>query len=119
MSDTENEIKQIKQKKTDDIDYFKKYYQNKKQIVKCDRCDNQVNFIGLNSHYKTRICSKIYSLKLKNENKIDNNEICILYDENEKIKNNIKDLINKFYENEQKIKDLEPDYIIKQLDINI
>ena len=34
--------------------YLKDYYSNKKVMVKCDRCDCEVNSFSLKQHYKTR-----------------------------------------------------------------
>ena len=53
----------IKENKTKDIKkYLKDYYTNKKVMVKCDRCDCEVNSFSLKQHYKTRLCTRITKL---------------------------------------------------------
>jgi len=53
----------IKENKTQDIKkYLKDYYTNKKVMVKCDRCDCEVNSFSLKQHYKTRLCTRIAKL---------------------------------------------------------
>ena len=53
----------IKENKTQDIKkYLKDYYTNKKVMVKCDRCDCEVNLFSLKQHYNTRLCTRISKL---------------------------------------------------------
>jgi hypothetical protein len=60
----------IKENKTNDIkQYLKDYYTNKKVMVKCDRCDCEVNSFSLKQHYKTKLCTRIAKLSKVDINK--------------------------------------------------
>ena len=104
----------IKENKTQDIKkYLKDYYTNKKVMVKCDRCDCEVNSFSLKQHYKTRLCTRIAKLsevEIKKKN-IDK-KINSLFEKQIDIYNQIKKLSFESYYISNKIKGLDNNHIM-------
>jgi hypothetical protein len=104
----------IKENKTNDIrKYLKDYYNNNKVMVKCDRCDCEVNSFSLKQHYKTRLCTRIAKLSEVDINKkLIDKEINSLFEKQNDIYKQIKNLSFVAYDISNKIKNLDNDYII-------
>jgi hypothetical protein len=104
----------IKENKTQDIKkYLKDYYTNKKIMVKCDRCDCEVNSFSLKQHYKTRLCTRIAKLSEVDINKkLINKEINSLFEKQIDIYNQIKKLSFESYYISNKIKELDNNHIM-------
>ena len=104
----------IKENKTNDIKkYLKDYYTNKKVMVKCDRCDCEVNSFSLKQHYKTRLCTRIAKLSEVDINKkLINKEINSLFEKQIDIYNQIKKLSFESYYISNKIKELDNSHIM-------
>ena len=105
---------QIKGNKTKDIKkYLKDYYTNKKVMVKCDRCDCEVNSFSLKQHYKTRLCTRIAKLSEVDINKkMIDKEINSLFEKQIDIYNQIKKLPFESYYISHKIKELDNNHIM-------
>ena len=105
---------QIKENKTQDIKkYFKDYYNNKKVMVKCDRCDCEVNSFSLKQHYKTRLCRRIAKLSEVDINKkMIDKEINSLFEKQIDIYNKIKKLSFESYYISNEIKELDNNLIM-------
>ena len=104
----------IKENKTEDIKkYLKEYYTNKKVMVKCDRCDCEVNSFSLKQHYKTRLCTRIAKLSEVDINKkMIDKEINSLFEKQIDIYNQIKKLSFESYYISNKIKELDNNHIM-------
>ena len=104
----------IKENKTKDIkQYLKEYYNQNKVMVKCDRCDCEVNSFSLKQHYKTRLCTRIAKLSEVEINKRNiDKEINSLFEKQNDIYEQIKNLSFVAYDISNKIKELDNDYII-------
>ena len=106
----------IKENKTQDIKkYLKDYYTNKKVMVKCDRCDCEVNSFSLKQHYKTRLCTRIAKLSEVDINKkVIDKQICSLFEKQIDIYNQIKKLSFESYYISNKIKELDNKYTLDE-----
>ena len=104
----------IKENKTNDIrKYLKDYYNNNKVMVKCDRCDCEVNSFSLKQHYKTRLCTRIAKLSEVEINKKNiDKEINSLFEKQIDIYNQIKKLSFESYYISNKIKELDNNHIM-------
>ena len=82
-------------------------------MVKCDRCDCEVNSFSLKQHYKTRLCTRITKLSEVDINKrIIDKQICSLYEKQIDIYNQIKKLSFESYYISHKIKELDDNHIM-------
>ena len=82
-------------------------------MVKCDRCDCEVNSFSLKQHYKTRLCTRIAKLSEVDINKkLINKEINSLFEKQIDIYNQIKKLSFESYYISNKIKELDNNHIM-------
>jgi len=104
-------------------EYFKEYYKNKKLMVKCDRCNCEVNSFGLKQHYKSRVCSKaaqIIDPDINNKcndnggiNSKSNDKFCILLDMQIEKMREIRKLAIEIYDLDIKLNQLDHSFLIR------
>ena len=104
-------------------EYFKEYYKNRKVMIKCERCECQVNSFGLKQHYKTRLCSKVTQIidpdinnKCNDNDNIDsknNDKFCILLDMQIEKMREIRKIASEIYDLDIKLNKLDHSFLIK------
>jgi hypothetical protein len=104
-------------------EYFKDYYKNKKIMVKCDRCDCEVNSFGLKQHYKSRVCLKaaqVIDPDINNKcndnggiNSKSNDKFCILLDMQIEKMREIRKLAIEIYDLDIKLNQLDHSFLIR------
>ena len=104
-------------------EYFKEYYKNRKVMIKCDRCNCEVNSFGLKQHYKSRLCSKVTQIidpdinnkcnDNDNINSKSNDKFCILLDMQIEKMREIRKLAIEIYDLDIMLNQLDHSFLIK------
>ena len=104
-------------------EYFKEYYKNKKVMIKCDRCNCEVNSFGLKQHYSSRLCSKVTQIidpdinnKCNDNNGINsksNDKFCVLLDMQIEKMREIRKLAIEIYDLDIMLNQLDHSFLIK------